>query len=630
MIATAANGKIRNAYSMNLSEFLLGAFVYLAAAVVAAPIAARLGLGSVLGYLAAGVLIGPAVLGLIGNEGQDVMHFAEFGVIVMLFLVGLELQPSKLWSLRKPILGLGGLQVFGTSAAIAVAAYVLGLDWKAALASGLILAMSSTAIVIQSLNERGQLKTSAGQSSFSVLLFQDVSVIPMLALLPLLAVSQASDNHSSIIAVLPVWLQTLSVLAAVAAIVLAGRYLMRPLFRFVAQSGIREIFVAFALLIVVGITLLMQLVGLSAALGTFLAGVVLAESEYRHELEMDLDPFKGLLLAVFFMAVGAGIDFKLLWSNPAQILGLIIGFVLLKLVVLYVIARIFRMKDADSAHFAFSLAQGGEFAFVLISFCLGLGLIAANQAALLVAIVAISMALAPLLMIANEKLIQPLYARGNTEQESDIIDDSAKVIIAGHGRFGMTVGRILQAKGFKAVVLDHDAEQIDSLRKFGFKLFYGDASRMDLLVAAGARTAEILVIAVDDREKISEIAETAKKHFPHLKIFARAFDRVHAYELINAKVDEVFREVFSSSVDMGERVLIALGQTVKEAHHAALTFKKFDETVIRKQAEHAGNMDKMVDIARISRAELSRILAGDRAQSPLTTDQLREKVDEGG
>ena len=613
---------------MHFADFLIGAFVYLAAAVMAAPIAARLGLGSVLGYLAAGVLIGPAVLGLVGSEGQDVMHFAEFGVIVMLFLVGLELQPSKLWSLRKPILGLGGLQVLGTSAAIAIAAYLIGLDWKAAVATGLILAMSSTAIVIQSLTERGQLKTFAGQSSFSVLLFQDIAVIPMLALLPLLAVQQSTGHgSSSLIAELPAWLQTLSVLAAVAAIVFAGRYLMRPLFRFVAQSGIREIFVAFALLIVVGITLLMQFVGLSAALGTFLAGVVLAESEYRHELEMDLNPFKGLLLAVFFMAVGAGIDFNLLKADPTQILGLVLGYVLLKLIVLYIIARIFRMKGPDSAHFAFSLAQGGEFAFVLISFCLGLGLLLTNQAALLVAIVAISMAFAPLLMIANEQFIQPLFARDGEIKQPDVIDESAKVIIAGHGRYGMTVGRMLQGKGYKAVVLDHDVEQIEALRIFGFKLFYGDASRVDLLEAAGARAAEVLVVAVDGREKISEIVATAKKHFPNLRIFARAFDRVHAYELLNAGVNDVHREVFSSSLDMGEQVLVALGQHPFEAHRAAKAFKTHDEKIIREQALHAGDTDKMVDIVRNSRVELSRVLAGDRTASPLASDEAWEDND---
>jgi voltage-gated potassium channel Kch len=321
--------------------------------------------------------------------------------------------------------------------------------------------------------------------------------------------------------------------------------------------------------------------------------------------------------------VGAGIDFNLLAANPLQIIGLVLGFVILKLVVLYVIARIFRMKGPDSAHFAFSLAQGGEFAFVLISFCLGLGLLLANHAAVLVAIVAISMALAPLLMITNEKFIQPLFARGGQIRDADVIDDSARVIIAGHGRFGMTVGRLLQAKGYKAVVLDHDAEQIDALRRFGFKLFYGDASRPDLLEAAGARTAEVLVIAIDEREKISEIVATARTHFPHLRIFSRAFDRVHAYEIINAGVEDVYREVFSSSLDMAEQVLVALGQSPSEAHRAARAFRNFDERVMREQARHAGDSEKMVDIVRSSRAELSRVLAGDRSISPLTGDEVR-------
>ncbi len=361
---------------MHLEDFLLGAFVYLAAAVIAAPIAMRLGLGSVLGYLIAGIAIGPSVFGLIGgSQGESVMHFAEFGVIVMLFLVGLELQPSKLWDLRRPILGLGGLQVAGTAAMIGGAALLLGYEWRTALTVGLVLALSSTAIVLQSMQERGLMKTSVGQSTFSVLLFQDISVIPMLALLPLLAVQGASgtENHS-LIAGLPAWAQTLAVLGAVAAIILAGRYLMRPLFRIVAGANIREIFVAFALLIVVGITLLMQLVGLSAALGTFLAGVVLAESEYRHELEQDLDPFKGLLLAVFFIAVGAGIDFGLLMSEPVRIISYVLGFVLIKLIVHFILARLFRIPTPDASRFSFMLAQGGEFAFVLISFVAGLGL----------------------------------------------------------------------------------------------------------------------------------------------------------------------------------------------------------------------------------------------------------------
>ena len=613
---------------MHLADFLLGAFVYLAAAVVAAPLAARLGLGSVLGYLAAGVLIGPAGLGLVGREGANVMHFAEFGVIVMLFLVGLELQPSKLFALRKPILGLGGLQVMGTASAIGLAAFSFDLSWRAALAIGLILAMSSTAIVIQSLNERGLMKTTSGQSIFSVLLFQDIAVIPILALLPLVATSgTAGSDHASLIANLPAWAQTLSVLAAVAAIVLAGRYLMRPLFRFIATSGIREIFVAFALLIVVSITLLMQFVGLSAALGTFLAGVVLAESEYRHELEMDLDPFKGLLLAVFFMAVGAGIDFNLLFAKPLLLIGLVLGFVALKLIVLYVIARIFRMSRADSSRFSFSLAQGGEFAFVLISFSLGLGLLDATQAATLVAMVALSMTLAPPLMIAEEKFIQPLFQRNEADLEPDRIDDSADVIIAGHGRYGMTVGRMLQAKGHKSVVLDHDSEQIEALRKFGYKLFYGDASRMDLLEAAGARSAKIFIVAVDGREKILEIVTTVKKHFPHLRIFARAYDRVHAYQLVNEGVNHVFREVFASSVDMAEQVLVALGQHPFQAHRAAKTFKAHDERLIVEAAKILGDTQALVSLNRAARAEISKILSGDRASSPLHEDQAWEDSD---
>ena len=603
---------------MQLSDFLLGAFVYLTAAVIAAPLFARLGLGSVLGYLFAGIAVGPSVLGLVGREGQDVMHFAEFGVIVMLFLVGLELQPSKLWSLRQPILGLGGLQVTLTAAVIGLAACLLGAGWQSGLAIGLVLAMSSTTIVLQSLNERGVLKTAAGQSCFSVLLFQDISVIPILALLPLIAVTHgATEQDTSLISGLPAWAQGLSVLAAVALIILAGRYLMRPLFRLVAGSGIREIFVAFALLIVVGITLLMQFVGLSAALGTFLAGVVLAESEYRHELEMDLDPFKGLLLAVFFIAVGAGIDFSLLVRQPLTLVSLVAGFITLKLAVLYGLGRLFGMPGADSSRFAFSLAQGGEFAFVLISFAAGLGLLSGGQSGMLVAMVAISMALAPLLMILDDKLVQPHFVRNGDPREPDAITQTgAKVIIAGHGRYGMTVGRLLAASGIKAVVLDHDAEQIDVLRRFGYKVYYGDASRTDLLEAAGARDATALVIAVDDRDKVNEIADTARLHFPHLTLFARAWDRTHAYELINRGVEHVHRELFASSIDMGEQVLTALGRHPYEARRAARTFKAHDEDMVRRGAAHADDTTALVDIARKGRAEIKNVLSDDRTGTP--------------
>jgi monovalent cation:proton antiporter-2 (CPA2) family protein len=600
---------------MTAGNVLYGIFVYLAAAVIAAPLATRLGLGSVLGYLMAGVLIGPAAFDLLGGGSETVMRVSEFGVIVMLFLVGLELQPAKLWALRRSILGLGSLQVAGVAATLAAAAIAIGLPWKEALTAGLVLAMSSTAIVVQSLTERGLLKSTAGEASFAVLLFQDIAVIPILALLPLLATTAAGTPHDgSLIAHLPAWQQTLAVLAAVALIVLAGRYLMRPLFRFVAQSGIRETFVGLALLIVISITLLMEFVGLSAALGTFLGGVVLAESEYRHELEQDLAPFKGLLLAAFFIAVGSGIDFGLFLAAPLQLAGLVAGFVILKLALQLAAARLFRLGRADSWRFAFALAQGGEFAFVLIAFAAGLGLLTAHHAALLVAMVALSMALAPLLMLVDERLVQPRFAAGNDSRPADAIaPEGARVIIAGHGRFGMTVGRLLLASGCRPVVLDHDAEQIDVLRRFGFKVHYGDASRLDLLEAAGAREAALIVIAIDDAEKVLEIADTVRRHFPSLRILARAYDRTHAYRLVNAGVDEVFREVFGSSMDLGERALVAIGKHPYEAHRAARAFRAHDEELLRRAAPHMNDSARLVDISRAARAEISNVLSGDRA-----------------
>jgi monovalent cation:proton antiporter-2 (CPA2) family protein len=607
---------------MHLEDLLTGAFVYLAAAVVAAPLFARLGLGSVLGYLTAGVLIGPSVLGLAGQGAADVMHFAEFGVIVMLFLVGLELQPDKLWELRRPVLGLGTLQVVGTAAVLGALALAFGYTPSTAIVGGLALAMSSTAIVLQSLNERGLMKTSAGRASFAVLLFQDVSVIPMLALLPLLAAVPAGAGDDAALAGLPGWAQTLAVLGAVAAIVLAGRYLMRPLFRWVAGTGIREIFVAFALLIVVGITLLMQLVGLSAALGTFLAGVVLADSEYRHELEMDLEPFKGLLLAVFFIAVGSGIDFTLLARFPVELAGLVAGFVAVKLAVLGLLAAWFRMSRTDGSRFAFSLAQGGEFAFVLIAFALPLGLLASDEAALLVAAVALSMALAPLLMLVDDKLVQPRLATALDARAADAIDErGAEVIIAGHGRFGMTVGRVLQANGCRTVVLDHDADQIEALRRFGFRVFYGDASRVDLLEAAGAREAKALVVAIDDREKALGLIAAVRKHFPHLQIHARAFDRVHAYQLLNAGAQAVHREVFGSSVDLARGVLLALGRHPFEAQRAVAIFKAHDEALVRQSAPHHEDQGKLIDIARSSRTEIANVLARDAGEESRDGDR---------
>jgi monovalent cation:proton antiporter-2 (CPA2) family protein len=604
---------------MSLNEFLLGALLYLAATVISAPLAKRLGLGSVLGFLAAGALIGPSVLGLVGPDSEAVKHFAEFGVIVMLFLVGLELEPSKLWDLRKQIFGLGLAQVLGVALIVGAASLLVSTGWRESLAIGVILSLSSTAIVLQTLQEKGLLKTPVGQSVFSVLLFQDISVIPMLALLPLLAVAAASsDSHAaSLIAGYPVWAQALLTIAAVALVLLGGRYITRPLFRIVADTGAREIFVAFALLMVVAITLLMGLVGLSAALGTFLAGVVLADSEYRHELEMDLQPFKGLLLAVFFIAVGAGIDFSLLKSSPLLLLAGLVAFIAIKLAVQLAIARGFRMKTPDQSRFSLSLAQGSEFGFVLITFCAGLGLLAGQMPALLTAIIALSMAAAPLLMLIDEKYVQPRFADGDFARDADVIEhEGVDAIIAGHGRFGMTVGRILKAQGHRTVVLDQDSSQVETLRKFGFKVFYGDALRLDLLEAAGAKEAKLLIIAIDEPEKITELVKIAKHNFPHLKLLVRVYDRAHAYDVLKQGIDNVYREVFGSSMQMAEDALVALGKQRQTAERAVKLFRTHDEKFLRQAAQHQGDQTKLIDLARQSRAEIANVFAADKSAEP--------------
>ncbi len=602
---------------MSLNEFLVGALVYLAAAVISAPLAKRADLDSVLGFLAAGALIGPAALGIVGREGEAVKHFAEFGVIVMLFLVGLELEPKKLWSLRRHIFGLGLAQVLLVALAVGALSLFVSSGWRESIAIGLILAMSSTAIVLKSLQEKGLMKTGVGQSVFSVLLFQDIAVIPILALLPLLAVSAAhGDGHSaSLIAQYPVWAQALLTIGAVAVVLVAGRYVMRPIFRFVAETGAREIFVAFALLLVVAITLLMGLVGLSAALGTFLAGVVLADSEYRHELEMDLDPFKGLLLAIFFIAVGSGIDLSLFKSAPALLLGGLILFVLAKLAVQFGLARAFGLNKPDQSRFAFSLAQGSEFGFVLITFAAGLGLLAVQSASLLTAIIALSMAAAPLLMKLEERVLQPRFAAAAPQREADAIThDGVDVIIAGHGRFGMTVGRVLRAQGYTCVVLDHDSEQVETLRKFGFKVFYGDALRLDLLEAAGAKEAKVLIIAIDEPEKINQLIAIAKHDYPHLKLLVRAYDRAHAYEVLRAGIDNVYREVIGSSMDLARDALVALGKPKTEATHITQLFREHDEKFLRKAAEMNDDQSKLIDLAKQSRAEIANVFAQDKTE----------------
>ncbi|HSK42133.1 MAG TPA: monovalent cation:proton antiporter-2 (CPA2) family protein, partial [Arenibaculum sp.] len=476
---------------MHGQDLLLQALVYLAAGVISVPIAKRLGLGSVLGYLIAGAVIGPFALSLVGEQ-PDVMRFAEFGVVILLFLIGLEVRPALLWSMRKVIFGLGGAQVVASAAAIGGAAMLFGLDWRTALAVGLVLAMSSTAIVLQTLDEKGLRQGPVGRAAFGVLLLQDLAVIPMFALLPLLAtapVSVAADGHgASLVAGLPAWMQTLAVLGAVAVVVGVGRYLVRPMFRFIAQARLREIFTASALLIVIGVAALMQTVGLSPALGAFLAGVVLAESEFRRELEAGIEPFRGLLLGLFFITVGASLDFGLVARQPVLLMGIVLGLMLLKFAVMFGVARLFGAPTRGAAAVAVALAQGGEFAFVLLTFTVGAGVIPPELAALLTAAVAVSMALTPLAMIASEQIaIAADAAIPDAPREDPTFDDGEPdIIMAGFGRFGQIVQRLLAATGLKSTQLESDLAQVEVLRRFGRRVHYGDATRLDLLRAAGA------------------------------------------------------------------------------------------------------------------------------------------------
>lgn len=628
---------------MHGEEFFFQAFVYLGAAVVAVPLAKRLGLGSVLGYLIAGIAIGPFGLSLVGTEGQDVMHFAEFGVVLMLFLIGLELQPALLWRLRGPILGLGGLQVTITTAALAGLGIAFGLPWQMALACGMTLALSSTAIVLQTLNEKGLLRTDGGQGSFAVLLFQDIAMIPMLAVLPLLATATGQLAHgpaaggshgSNWVVGLPAWGKTLVVLGAVVVIVLVGRFLTRPVFRFIARSRLRETFTAAALLLVIGIALLMTRVGLSPALGTFLAGVVLANSEYRHELETDIEPFKGLLLGLFFIAVGASIDFNLIASNPSQVLGLVALLILVKFVVLLVLGRVFKMALDQNLLFAFALAQGGEFAFVLFSFASQNGIIDSGVTDTLVAVVALSMALTPLAMLFNTKVLQPrIGARERQTRKADTVDQDNPVIIAGFGRFGHIVGRLLLANGIEATVLDVDSDHVELLRRIGLKVFYGDASRPDLLMAAGAARARLLVLAIDDPERTLSIVHSAKKHFPNLTILARAHGRSQAYELVDAGVDHVYRETLDSSLRLGIDAMRLMGFRSHQALRAARKFRRLDEDSVRELGSMRHDRRAYLNRAREMIRDLESTLRADLAavdherDSAWDTDSMRRESD---
>ncbi|NIW24185.1 MAG: potassium transporter [Gammaproteobacteria bacterium] len=554
-----------------MGEFLLLAFTFLVAGVIAVPIASRLGLGSVLGYLIAGIAISP-LLQALHVDVVSIQHFAEFGVVMMLFLVGLELEPRLLWSMRTKLLGLGGLQVGVTAAAIMGIAIALGHPWSIALAVGLTLSLSSTAIVLQTLNEKGLMKSDGGQSSFSVLLFQDIAVIPMLAFIPLLALPELTDiagaaaaqageaDHGtmSLVEGMSGWQRALVTAGAIGLVVVGGNYLTRPIFRFIAVARLRELFTATALLLVIGIALLMTVVGLSPALGTFLAGVVLANSEYRHELESDIDPFKGLLLGLFFITVGAAIRFDLLLESLGEVVALTLGLIGLKAAILYALSRVFQISGSDRWLFTLGLAQAGEFGFVLLAFTVASSVIPTALADQLLLVVTLSMLLTPVLFIVYDKLIAPRFT-ATQSREADEIEEHGSVIVAGHGRFGGIINRILLSAGFKTVVLDYQSEQLEMLRTFGIEVYFGDAMRPDLLEAAGIESAKMLVIAIDEREGTTELVRYVTENHPHVYIVVRALDRHHVYELWSAGARDIIRETFDSSLRAGRSALEALG-----------------------------------------------------------------------
>jgi monovalent cation:H+ antiporter-2, CPA2 family len=589
-----------------MESLLLQASLYLGAAVVLVPLAVRLGLGSVLGYLAAGIALGP-VFGLAGAESTDLQHVAEFGVVMMLFLIGLELEPRALWDMRAKLIGLGGLQVVGTTLAVTAGLWLLGQDPRVALTIGMLVSLSSTAIVLQTLEEKQLSRTPGGRSAFSVLLTQDVAVIPMLALIPLLALpaldtpdaatfgitnaEEAADDHSAdaaeplltIVQSLPDWAATLLTLAIVGAIVVAGHFLSRPLFRFVHASRLPDMSTFVSLLIVFGIAFLMMLVGLSPALGTFVAGVVLANSEFRHQIEADIRPFKGLLLGLFFMTVGIGINFDVFARAPMTVIGLTLALLLIKAAILFGIAVLFRIRGRDRFLFSLSLAQGGEFAFLLVSFARTEGVLSLGTGQMVLLVVSLSMLATPLLFLLYDRLSRRIVAAPGPAP--DLIEEKGRVLIAGIGRFGQVVNRLARSAGLSTVVLDSDMGIIETMRRFGVKGYFGDPSRPELLEAAGLAHADVLVVAVDDRENALRIVRHARQVRPDLHIVARARDRVHVYELYQAGARDIVRETFDSSVRAGRYVLENTGFTEYEADQLAHTFWKLDRAMMRDLAE---------------------------------------------
>ncbi|MDX2134005.1 MAG: monovalent cation:proton antiporter-2 (CPA2) family protein [Saprospiraceae bacterium] len=618
------------------NEFLSLGVIFLGAALVFVPIAKRLGIGSVLGYLLGGVIIGPYVLGFLHEGEEEIMHAAEFGVVMMLFLIGLELNPQSLWKMRNSILGLGLSQMLLTAVPVGVA-----MLWGAqfglsqAVVVGLAFAMSSTAIVLQTLKEKGLNNTAAGHSAFSVLLLQDIAVIPILALIPLLAYGELANDETAN-SPRTTWASTLTILAVLAGIYLAGRFLINPFLRFIGRVRMRELFTAAALFIVIGVAYLMESIGMSAALGTFMAGVMLANSAYRHELESDIEPFKGMLLGIFFTAVGATIDFNLLAEHPWKILSLVTCIICLKAGVLAVIGRFAHLRLDQNILFALLLAQVGEFAYVVLNTAKQYQLLEQTPYAMLTAVTTISMALSPMLLFINERFIDPVFgvklsAETPEETAQEEMPHQHPVIIAGFGHFGSMVGRFLRANGVDATVLDSDSDRVDLLRKMGFEVYYGDATRLDLLKAAGAENAKLLVCAIDDREAVLRLVDTVHKHFPHLQIFMRAHNRLHAYEMYDLGLEHVYREHLHTSIQVGVDVLKSLGGRSYTALRKAQEFIRHDEEALKKLGKERHNKERYILMVREEIAQQEKVLAEDnkflniRQDSAWDSEPLKEE-----
>lgn len=587
---------------MSSHGFLFNLVVFLSATVVAVPLFARLGLGSVLGYLAAGICIGPWGLALINNV-DDILHFSEIGVVLLLFLIGLELEPRKLWAMRRPILGVGGSQVALTAALIFGIGVALGVEWQTAVVAALGLALSSTALGLQLFKEKNLLPTPAGATGFSILLFQDIAVVPIIALIPLLGFEAAAGGGAS----------TPVIVAVVLGVFVIGRFFLRHIFAFVAATGVREVFTALSLLVVGGIAILMNYLGLSMALGAFLAGVLLADSEYRHALESDIEPFKGLLLGLFFISVGMAVDFGLLLQAPLIILALTAALVALKAAVLYAIARAINLGRRQRAAFALTLAQGGEFGFVLFGFAVTAGAMDAAMADLLTLTVALSMACTPLLLIAYERWLEPRWFAADELQMDAIDDNQNPVIIVGFGRFGQVIGRMLMASGITPTLIDNNPEQLERVRRFGYQSYYGDV-RLDVLRSAGAAQAKLIVLSMADKDTVDKAVALIRREFPGLKIFARAFDRGHAMQLLDNGVDAFARETFASAMELGIDALIEFGYSEQQARRLSERFRRHDMDTLRRQATVRHDENAVISIARSARDNIEETFAADREQ----------------